>query len=331
MENIDIEKQYEDAVFKMLKRFAFISRQFCDKYCVPDGLMDIMKEKVYTNNISKDLLYSNKLSYDYDYYAFTKSTKTLHAILNLLKDKKYFFNEDIMMLIRSIFENHILSRYFREHIDIKVEREKVINEFIQNPLGVSIGFYIKEGFSVKTLNGEILGNVKMPSSYKMGSEKDYYPEFYSYLCEFAHCSFGRIECYFDGANFYYDKSNLRLEAMIFTLFVFTKIFEGVVTVEGENFDTKEEENRCYNLIYDSLELQSEIFDFLIKKYETINFNKDTAIISLYLNEKNTSNRNSIIKSMLLKMKKSLDDNEIGSVIKEKNESGKYIRQYPGNW
>jgi len=39
MENIDIEKQYEDAVFKMLKRFAFISRQFCDKYCVPDGLM----------------------------------------------------------------------------------------------------------------------------------------------------------------------------------------------------------------------------------------------------------------------------------------------------
>jgi len=35
--------------------------------------------------------------------------------------------------------------------------------------------------------------------------------------------------------------------------------------------------------------------------------------------------------MLLKMKNSLDDNEIGSVIKEKNESGKYIRQYPGNW
>ncbi len=33
--------------------------------------------------------------------------------------------------------------------------------------------------------------------------------------------------------------------------------------------------------------------------------------------------------MLIKMKDSLDDDEIGSVIKNnKNEEGKYIRQYP---
>lgn len=331
MHNVNVENYYIDTVFKMLKRFALISRQFCDKYCVPDGLMDIMMAKVSTDDIPKDILYSNKLSYDFDYYSFTKSTKTLHAILNLLKDKQYFFNEDVMMLIRSIFENHILSRYFREHIDIKIEREKVIDEFIQNPLGVSLGFYIKEGRNVKTLDGEILGKTKMPSNYKMGSEKDYYSEFYTYLCEFAHCSFATIECYFDGANFYYDKDNFRLEALIFTLFVFTKIFEGVVTVEGENFDTKEEEKKCYNLVYDSLELQDEIFEFLIERYASDNINKDSAIISLYLREKNTLNKILRTKNMLLKMKRSLDDDNIGSVIKEKSKNGKYLRQYPNSW
>lgn len=136
MEISRIQKDYEDKLFKLLKRFAFVSRQFCDKYCVPDGLMNIMIVKFHSNEIPKKLLYSNKLSYDYDYYAFTKSTKTLQSILHLLKDKEYNFNEDVMMLIRSIFENHILSRYFREHIDIPEEREKVIDDFIRNPLGV---------------------------------------------------------------------------------------------------------------------------------------------------------------------------------------------------
>lgn len=42
-------------------------------------------------------------------------------------------------------------------------------------------------------------------------------------------------------------------------------------------------------------------------------------------------RNITVKTMLSKMHKSLDDREIGSVIKVKNEKGKYIRQYPGNW
>ena len=75
----------------------------------------------------------------------------------------------------------------------------------------------------------------MPSKYKMGEKKrTTIKEFYSFLCEFAHCSFGRLDCYFDGALFYYSKNNFKLETMLFTI-CFTKIFEGVVTVEGAEF------------------------------------------------------------------------------------------------
>lgn len=101
-------------------------------------------------------------------------------------------------------------------------------------------YYIKEGIKIKNLNGEDLGIINMSSKYKIGKEIEYYSAFYPYLCEFAHCSFGSIECYFDGANFYYNKNNLRLEVLLFTLFVFTKVLEGVVTVEGGNFDTSKE-------------------------------------------------------------------------------------------
>lgn len=329
MKNNDIEKEYEDKLFKLLKRFAFVSRQFCDKYCVPDGLIDILKAKIFSNEIPKKFLYSQKLSWDYDYYAFTKSTKTLQSILHLLKDRQYNFNEDVMMLIRSIFENHILSRYFREHIDIEEEREKVINDFIRNPLGVSLDYYIKEGMKIKNLNGENIGTINMPSKYKMGKEVEYYSSFYPYLCEFAHCSFGSIECYFDGANFYYYKNNLRLEVLLFTIFVFTKIFEGIVTVEGENFDTLKEENMHYDLVYDSLEMQSEIFGYLINKYNEKIETNNIKFIQLYLNEKNDHNTDSSVVNMLFKMKDSLDDNEIGSLIKEKgNQEHKYNRKYP---
>lgn len=245
--------------------------------------MDILKFKHYTSDVPKKVLYSTKLSYDYDYYAFTKSTKTLQAILLLLKDRQYFFNEDVMILVRSIFENHILSRYFREYIDSEGDRDRVINDFIQNPLGVSLGFFTKEGLNVKNHNG---------------------------------------------GNFYFDKCSFRLEALEFTLFAFTKIYEGVVTVEGENFESETVENNYYDLAYDSLELQDDIFEYLIGKYESFAVNKDTAVISLYFDKENASKRNLTMKSMLIKMKESLGDKEIGSVVKEKDENGKYKRRYP---
>lgn len=57
----DIEDQYENKLYNLLKRFAFISRQFCDKYCVPDGLLDIMMFNLYGLEITDDVLYQRKL------------------------------------------------------------------------------------------------------------------------------------------------------------------------------------------------------------------------------------------------------------------------------
>jgi len=105
------------------------------------------------------------------------------------------------------------------------------------------------------------------------------------------------------------------------------MLEGVVTVEGENFDTITEEYKHYDLVYDSLELQNEVFTYLIKKYDKLPIKKDTVIISFYLNEMDYSDRVQYFKTMLSKMRKSLDD-EIGSVRKRKSENGKYIREYP---
>lgn len=62
----------------------------------------------------------------------------------------------------------------------------------------------------------------------------------------------------------------------------------------------------YDLVYDSLEIQSEIFDYLVKKYDEKILTKDKKFIQLYLNEKNAPNTDS------------LEDNEIGSLIKEKS-------------
>lgn len=42
---------------------------------------------------------------------------------------------------------------------------------------------------------------------------------------------------------------------------------------GENFDTLKEENSYYDMVYDSLELQNEVFDYLITKYNNISLEK----------------------------------------------------------
>lgn len=121
-----IENIYWHMLWRLLKRYLSKSRRFCDKYCHPDGLTDILISIAEFDSLPKDILYSNKLSDDFDYFIFTKSTKTLHAIRALLNDQRYYFNEDVMTLIRSIFEGHLASRYFRENIDNDENREVII-------------------------------------------------------------------------------------------------------------------------------------------------------------------------------------------------------------
>lgn len=327
----DLEKKYEDLLLEILRRCALRSRQFCDNYCIPDGLIDRWKIR-YLKVEYPEINNSSKLSYDYDYYAFTKATKTLHAIWTLYKDTQYYFNEDILNLIRSMFESHILSRYVRENIDDENNTEAIINDFINNPLGMAYALYTVKFINRRGCIIDEQGNKKGkpimgPKDYILGQEENYYRSFYSYLCSFAHCDFATITCYMDRGNFTYNKNNCRLECLLFTIFVFTKILEGVVTVEGEDFATYKEEKSYYDLVYDSLELQEEIFEYLIEKYSQPQHEGN--LVYLYFNEDKDSKKHIKFCEMLCKMKESLKD-EIGSLTKQKisDNTLKYTRSYP---
>lgn len=326
--NAKTDNEYKDLLWNLLKRYLLKSRRFCDKYCHPDGLTDILISLAEFDGISNDILYSNKLSDDFDYFIFTKCTKTLHAIRTLLKDKKYYFNEDVMILIRSIFEGHLASRYFRENIDNDQKRELMINEFIKSPIGLITNYYFQKSNIVKDKKGNKVAEVKGPSKFKKGEDENYYSDFYPFLCKFTHNSFGMLKYYFDGAFFLYEQNNYYLETLLFAVFSFSKLFEGITTVWGENFDSQEEEQSYYDLAYDSIELQEEIFNYLIFKYDNISIDHLDWVIQLYLGKGSPESKDKKFQNMLVKMRRSLYE-ELGSLKKNKvDENGKFVRQYP---
>lgn len=231
-------------------------------------------------------------SYDYDYFNFVKSTKTLISIRSLLKLKS---NEDIFILIRSMFESYLSARYFQEH-------DELVDEFIFSPTYLALAYYNinTEGFIVNR-DKEIIGELLNPSKFKIGSDKKYYNDFYAFLCMFAHANYGIRNCYLERSLYKLDKENYPILVRLFTIFVFTKLFESIVTVEGEDFLNPQKEKKCYKLVKDSIKLQKEIFDDVIKAYDS-------------QTDEFTKFKNKRMKEMLKNMKKSLDE-EIGSVSK----------------
>lgn len=318
---------YEYRLKKLINRYLAKSRRFCDRYCYPYGLHDIVISTFDNKRISKDILYSNKLLDDFEYFIFAKSTKTLHAIRELANNMRYHFNEDIMILIRSIFEGYLASRYLRTYIhDLKGD-EEIIKDFVKNPIGIITDYYFTKGNSVRDKSGKEVGKIRNPHQLKLGQDEKYYSDFYLFLCQFAHNSFGLLRYYFDDSFFLYDKNNLALESLLFAIFSFSKVFEGIVTVSMEELGSKYEERDYYDLVYDSIELQEEVFDYLICQYNTISADKLDWIIQLYLYEGDPNGKIRRMINMLEKMKKSLYE-QIGNVKKEVDDKGKLVRQYP---
>lgn len=269
---------------KLITRFIRESKKFITITAFPYGLMDRMK---YNKT-------SAKLIYDFEYFTFTKSTKSLMSIKNLLKQRN---NEDALILARSIFENYLSCRYLQEN-------ENKIDSFISNPLGLALSHYNlnTETKEIITREKEVIGTLEDPSSFKLSSDKKYYYDFYSFLCMFTHCNFGIIDCYLNKHNlFTFEKVNHSKLTHLIVIFVFTKIFEAVVTVEGEEFLDERHEQNCYTLVNDAIKLQKQVFDALIPTYQN---SKDE--FYKYQNKK--------MRGMLKDMKKSLTE-EIGSVDK----------------
>lgn len=311
----------------MINRLIKKARDFCNISCVPDGLMTIMKIYLSTGIIPEELKYSSQISYDYDYFAFSKSTKSLLAIKQLLNSKEYTFTEDCFMLIRSIFENHILSRYVRENIDNDKIRKEVVDNFVLAPLGISFDYYISRGRAgVFSQGNEKIGEIKNPSSLIMGMEKEYYRSLYSFLCQYTHCSYGAASCYLNNGSFNYNGNNFRILTYLLAIFVFTKIYEGVVTVNGEDLVDPRTMKTYYDLAYDSLELQIEVIEYLIDYY-SMPRNDISIVIEKYIGAGKYDNSNLRISNMLKKMRESLFDKEIGNLDKNEFQDCHFNRKY----
>lgn len=240
--------EYEKKLDKLINRFIHYSRGFVETSTVAEGLTHLLIHREETN----------KLTYDHEYLNFTKSTKTLISIRNLLKENH---NEDVLVLVRTIFENYLSTRYLNEN-------EKFIEQIIKLPsLVFSVEYNFDEARNVVNRNQEIMGKLLNPATFKIGKDKSYYTYFYAYLSAFSHSNFGVASNYLDEhLNYTIKANNDPLLVRFFVVFVFTKLFEHVVTTDGEDFYSPKFEQKCYELVEESLRLQNEVIPVLNSLY-----------------------------------------------------------------
>lgn len=220
-------------------------------------------------------------------------------------------------MIRSIFENHILSRNLRENIDIVSDNEKkqLIKNFISAPLGLTFDYYNKRNrFEIISKNNEVIGKEISPKSVAGEFDKKYYSLFYPFLCKYAHCSFGVATDYFVKCGYTPKKDNgNKMLAYALTIFAFSKVYEGIVTVNGEDFIDKKHMKQCYDLAYDSIEFQMNLLDTLIEYYNNKPMTHNQKIMQYYLGEQDINFSNQKIAKMLSALKDALIDPELSSL------------------
>ncbi len=139
-----------------------------------------------------------------------------------------------------------------------------------------------------------------PSDMKLGKDKNYFYDLYGFLCDFAHCNFSTVY-YYINQNDLYTCDNVINEFLVrvIVLFVYTKLFESIVTIEGEDFIDQKEEQECYKLVEETTKFLSEQLDYF-SKYNCKSVGDEL---------------NKHMKKMFKEMKKSLKE-EIGSINKD---------------
>ena len=183
---------------------------------------------------------------DFQYFVFTKSIKSLGSIRELLKIGHV---EDAFVILRTSFEGYIASRYIDEAYDANV-----LKDFIFIPqLIASRKIIYQDGKAIERGTEEIVDYIQRnPSDMKLGKDKRYFYDFYAFLCNYAHCNFSIINEFIDdNGRFTCDKSDNKYMAKVMVLFVYIKLFESIVTIEGEDFLNSREEKECYKLVRES--------------------------------------------------------------------------------
>lgn len=218
---------------KLINKFILRARKFIKYGCFQYGKYKYaIGKKVDADFIS-----------DFQYFVFAKSTKSLKSIRALL-DMKH--TEDVFILARTMFEGYLASRF----IDEKYE-DSLVNDFIFIPQLISQRkvIYNNGEARIRETNEIIEFLQRNPSEMKLGKDKNYFYDLYAYLCDYAHCNFSTLYYYIDN-NDCYTCDNVINEhlARIIVLFIYTKLFESIVTVEGEDFINDREEKECYKLV-----------------------------------------------------------------------------------
>lgn len=269
---------------KLINRFLLRGNKFVDYACFQYGAYNMaISGKANASYIS-----------DFQYFVFVKSTKSLRSIRTLLDMGNV---EDVFILLRTMFEGYLASRFIDENYD-----DHLLGDFIFIPQQIARRKIIYQ--NEKAINRETKELVEYiqrnPSQMKLGKDRSYFCDFYAYLCNYAHCNFSIIPCYLNDMGMF--SLNERINeymARVLVLFVYTRIFESIVTVEGEDFLDLREENECYQLVRDANKF---LYDKLtyFSTYESKDANKEL---------------NRHMKNMFKAMKKSLKE-EIGSVKKD---------------
>lgn len=269
---------------KLINKFILRARKFINYGCFQYGK--------YQYAISKkpDASFVS----DFQYFVFTKSTKSLESIRALL-DMGH--TEDVLILARTMFEGYLASRFIDEEYE-----DSLVNDFIFVPQLISQRKVIYDNGEARVRGtNEIIDFLQRnPSEMKLGKDKNYFYDLYGYLCDYAHCNFSILYNYINAQDGYTCDNEVNPYLVrIIVLFIFTKLFESIVTVEGEDFEGEDEERECYALVQDATRFLYEQLDYL-SKYSSPNVGTEL---------------NKHMKGMFKEMKKSLKE-EVGSVKKD---------------
>lgn len=217
---------------KFINQYLLLGRKFVEYACFRYGY--------YNAQISGKI--GNGFVDDFQYFVFTKSIKSLGSIRELLRLGHV---EDVSIILRTSFEGYIASRYIDEEYNTDI-----LNDFIFIPQLIAARKNIyQNGKAVERGTQEIIEYIQRnPSDMKLGRGKRYFYDFYAFLCNYAHCNFSMINEFIDDGQFSCDKSDNIYRAKVMTIFVYIKLFESIVTVEGEEFLNSREEKECYKLV-----------------------------------------------------------------------------------
>lgn len=325
-----IDTCYKNA-YKVINSLILYSKRFCENLATPDGLTEYLQCLI---RGKAEKASKSTYIYEFDYFVMTKSTKTLMAIRRLLNNNKLPMNEDIFILVRSLLENYIISQYVRSsfHSYDSEKVKNVIADFFINPYEMAMGHAKKErkkgSYVVTNDKDEILGKlITGPSKYVDDKEQKFFRPLYDYLCKFSHCNFDVMYCYFESENmsFTTEKVNNSFWALICTLFTFTKLFENIVLAKGEDLDNR---RRCFNVLYDSWELQLEMIHEHIKLFQSGYRDIDRDFLALIIEKEPKDNYIQERISLALAMKENIINVSSSDIFKCYDEkSGRFVRNY----